>query len=91
MTLEADARRCVGWSAMGEIEHAGTSKAMPAINDDKPAIRTSDEGAEVAGEIVAEPTNRVTSPAGADKVAAERGMPPIRKPTQQGMPAFRKR
>jgi hypothetical protein len=98
---------------MGEIEHAGTSKTMPAIDDDmpegqdkpvvdgskpmssnaddKPVIRTSDDGAAVAGEIVAEPTDKTVHPAGADKVAAERGMPPLRRRTQRGTPAFRKR
>lgn len=58
---------------MGEIEHAGTAKTMPAI--------TSDDAAQVTGEIIDEPTDR-TSPAPeeprrTDKIARERGMPPI--------------
>jgi hypothetical protein len=83
---------------MGDIEHAGTPKTMAAITDDKaatagdkPTIRTSDDGAEVVGEIAGEPTSKTPSPPGADTVAAERGMPPIRKPTALGMPAFRTR
>jgi hypothetical protein len=76
---------------MGDIEHAGTAKAMPAIRTesdavikidrDAPVIRTSEDTAGlVAGEILAEPTVKTPTPAGADKVAAERGMPPISRP-----------
>ena len=45
---------------------------------------TSEQTDFVAGEIVAEvppePTDKTTRPAGADKIAAERGMRPLRKP-----------
>ena len=68
---------------MGEIEHAGTSKTMPRI-------RTSEDTAgEVAGEIHGEPTIKTEAlPGGtaeessgqADKVANQRGMPPISRP-----------
>ncbi len=77
--------------ARGGVEQAAErSTPVPVI--------TSEHAGEVAGEIVAEPTAKITSPAGADKIAAERGMPPIRKPqpgnakpTELGMPPFRKR
>jgi hypothetical protein len=61
---------------MGEIEHAGTPEALPAIRTE-----TTTEDAVVAGEILAEPTIKtVPEPAHTDKVADERGMPPIRRP-----------
>jgi hypothetical protein len=48
---------------------------------------TSEQTDFVAGEIVAEvppePTDKTTRPAGADKIAAERGMPPLRKPPRR--------
>ncbi len=48
---------------------------------------TSEQTDFVAGEIVAEvppePTDKTTQPAGADKIAAERGMPPLRKPKRR--------
>jgi len=64
---------------MGEIEHAGTSKTMPAINSEA-------TGGAVAGEIHVEPTIKTeTAPGGdvdghSDKVANQRGMPPISRP-----------
>ena len=64
---------------MGEIEHAGTAKAMPAIQPDV-VIKTSDDAGQVVGEIVSEPTAKTAIQPGADTVAAERGMPPIPRP-----------
>ena len=84
---------------MGEFEHAGTAKAMPAIKPDEegavevasegsdaaaavplPRCITSEDAGEVAGEILGEPTTKVENPAGADKVAAERGIRPLTRP-----------
>jgi hypothetical protein len=73
---------------MGEIEHAGTAKAMPAIRTDEPtaataeAATTSDDAVAglVAGEILAEPTVRTATRPAPDTIAAERGMPPLRVP-----------
>jgi hypothetical protein len=46
--LETHMRRCLALEVMGEIEHAGTSKTMPAITDEGiPA--PSDDSHEAAG------------------------------------------
>lgn len=63
---------------MGEIEHAGTAKAMAAIND---TVKTSEQGA-VAGEICEDPTTKtIASPL--DKVANDRGILPIPRPAAE--------
>lgn len=64
---------------MGEIEHAGTSKTMPRLQT------SEDSAGVVTGEILGEPTTKTETPPGADqetadKIANQRGMPPISRP-----------
>lgn len=77
-----------------DIAHAGTSKAMPVLAEQAASssskqmpVITSEQADSVTGEIDAEippePTAKIARPAGADKIAAERGMPPLRKPTRR--------
>ena len=78
---------------MGDFQHAGTSKAMPALAEEVvpvadaptepvllPRTRTSEEEGEVAGEIGGDVTDKMRWPSGADAIAAERGVRPIKKP-----------
>jgi len=61
---------------MAEIEHSGTSKAMPAI-------KTCEEGEFVAGEITHDPTTRTLAPPSVDKIANDRGILPIPRPAAE--------
>ncbi|HEY5946798.1 MAG TPA: hypothetical protein VIV40_14945 [Kofleriaceae bacterium] len=63
---------------MAEIEHAGTTKAMPAIAPEPEPLPSEPPPTEASGEIV---TTEPMAPLHTeDEVAWQRGMPPIRKP-----------